>query len=415
METKKIHNGFWVAIGAFASIFFVGSGVKVFLLFLPEFERIGFSIGTVSSLSVLAPVSVFVSGMFVSKVLKKIGVKLTMLIGMLLMATAYFLFSIAINPLVISISFVCMGISVTFSSYTPATILINRWFDSKRALVLSIVFMGMSVGSAMYSAIAGWLLDNYNFQVTSIVIALMIIVFASIPIFLFVKESPEKLGQVPYSKGEKKTAKAQGKIQLLDYSTKQASKTFAFWRIVIITLIAAATLATIQSYLPAHLQFEGMAPIASSRIYSIMMLASAPSTILGGFIAEKYSTKIFILYTALLLIAGTALIIIVPTSFGIMVFAALAVGIAYPLCNITPSLLMNDTFSKKTFDGLIGILQASMAAAAGILFPAVGFAYEYFNSYKVPLWGLIALIAIMIIFTLTKTNKKNVTRSPREH
>lgn len=362
------------------------------------------SLTIVSLASVAATVAIFVSGLYIGKIIRSLGMKRMMLLGCALMAAAYLQFAVA-NPVILFSGFICLGIATTLCGYTPASLIITNWYDKGRALALSVVFTGMTLGTALYSSLCGVLLTEYGMKATALIIGGCVLCLGFPAIALLVKEAPpEASGANTQTPSEEKPGKV--KAGVLDISEQEAGKTPLFLLILFVTLLAAGLLSTVQSYIPSHLQNEGMSILHSSQIYSVMMLVGTFGTILGGILADRFGTRAFILYTSALSFAATWLLIFYPTSQSVMLLAAAMMGLAYPLCTVTPSLLMSDTFGQRACTGLLGLVQASTFVSIGIFFPATGFLYRRQGTYRWAFTLINLLMVVMVVSAMAATSDK---------
>ncbi|MGN1016870.1 MAG: MFS transporter [Faecousia sp.] len=123
-------------------------------------------------------------------------------------------------------------------------------------------------------------------------------------------------------------------------------------------------------------------------------------------LADRFGTRAFILYTSALAWIATWLLIFLPTNPGAMYLAAGMMGLAYPLCTVTPSLLMSDTFGQRACTGLLGLVQASTFVSIGIFFPAAGFLYRAQGSYRWAFTLINLLMVVMVAAAMAATSEK---------
>ena len=395
-------------ICVFLSLFLVTSGSKIFTLFFTEFEKNGIPITVVSIASVVVTATIFVTGLYIGKVIARLGIRKTMILGCILMALSFVMFAISTIPSLFA-GFLFLGGGTTFCGYTPASLIISNWYGKKKGLALSAVFTGMSLGASFYSYVAGILLTKWGLRGTGFCVSVFILVTGLPILFLAIREKPDVDPDAAdeLAAGTDVSAKSTQKdLLLLDVSPKTAGKTALFAVIMVVVLLSSGVVSTVQSYIPSHLQAEGLDTIGASRIYSLMMLVGTLGTLLGGFIADKKGTRTFILYTSVVFFIGTWLLIFCPQQMGLLYVAAVLMGLSYPLCSMTPTLLMADTFGKEAYSGLLGIVQASTFASIGVFFPLTGVLYRVNGSYKMAYVILNLLMIVSIIFTLIATSRK---------
>ena len=389
----------------FLTLFLVTSGSKIFTLFFTEFEKNGIPMAVVSAASIVVTATIFLTGLSIGKVIQKIGIRGTMVLGCVLMALAFVMFAVSTVP-TLFLGFLCLGGGTTYCGYTPASLIISNWYGAKKGLALSAVFTGMSLGASFYSYAAGLLLAKWGLWGTGLCVGVFILV-AGLPILLiFLREAPEA--------GPETSAPAStGKMPrgpVLEIPAAQARKTRIFWLIMAVVLLSSGVVSTIQSYIPSHLQAEGLSALQASRVYSLMMLVGTLGTLLGGFLSDQKGTRFFILYTSAAFFIGAWLLVLSPRSMPALYAAAALMGLAYPLCSMTPSLLLSDTFCREAYTGLLGIAQASTFASIGFFFPLTGILYQASGSYRLPYVLLNLLMLLNMALTLAATSRRRRAR-----
>lgn len=388
-----------VMLGLFLMLFIVASGSKTYILMFSQLEARGFSMSFISICALLTTIAVFVSGMVLHKVTGRLGIRRTMLLGGILMAAAYLLIAFSEGAYALVIAVLLMGVSTTFSGYTPVSIILRKWFTASYGITVSIVFTGMTFGTSFYSLLYGKLVSKFSFSSTLAILALLPIILPIVVDRFLVIECPETVGLKPYNEiGQQRSKKNADRIELLP---EQARKTGLFWYIIVLIFLLGGAVATAQSFIPAYLEHAGLPLERASYVYSVMMLLAAPASLLGGYIADRFSVRTFLLSTGLAYIFGMILLLIAGNSYVLMFVMAVLMGTAYPCGSLTPSLLMNDSFGTKAYDGLLGIVQATSFISIGIMFMMAGAAYDKLHSYTgvfiaLAVTGMVALVAVLL-------------------
>jgi MFS family permease len=171
---------------------------------------------------------VFISGIIIDK----IRVKRMLLLGSFLLAITLVGYSYIHNKYEAYIAHFFLGISLITSGSISCIILVSTWFNQKRGLALGIVLVGTSLGSAIFSPLNTYLLQENGWRNSFLILSIFptIIFFF---ILFFVKNSPSDIGI--YALGGTQNGKKYLQKDLLNQGMtyKEATKTHLFWLICI--------------------------------------------------------------------------------------------------------------------------------------------------------------------------------------
>ena len=152
MGAKKFYG--WISASVCFLIVFFVTGVaaltfNIFTIPVTEYydiSRTAYSI-TSSISSVLGAVFYFCYGPLV----KKIGVKRSILGGLILLSLSYWLFASGFGVWTLYAKAIISGVSGVFVSTSVLTQIINNWFNEKRGLVIGVVCAASGIFSLKFS------------------------------------------------------------------------------------------------------------------------------------------------------------------------------------------------------------------------------------------------------------------------
>jgi len=90
------------------------------------------------------------------------------------------------------------------SSYTNMAVL-GRWFEKKRGRAIGIADVGTAVGAAVFVPVAQWLILHFDWRHTFQFFAFIFLIILVFPNWIFMRASPEEMGQLPDSRQNQKT------------------------------------------------------------------------------------------------------------------------------------------------------------------------------------------------------------------
>ena len=79
----------------------------------------------------------------------------------------------------------------------PAQAAVTRWFRRRRGMALSLVTMGISSGGVVMVPLTQVMLDRYGWRFALGAIGVGILLVMLPPVFLFMRDYPEQVGQSP--------------------------------------------------------------------------------------------------------------------------------------------------------------------------------------------------------------------------
>lgn len=411
---KKSIRPWLAAAGSFLLLFTsVGLGANGMTLFyIPVaadlgFTQTGFSLYyTIALLSGMLVYPLF--GRFYTKHPEKM--KLSMLIAGVITLLCFFLYSRSNTLMEFYIISVFRGVCNSALSTVPATMIINSWFSEKRSLMVSISFMGSSLGGLAYTQISKAVMAAYGWSaaywVSGFVGFLTVVI-----VLLITAVSPTSVGQKPY--GYKEGDEKSDPAQLWGVDSGKALKSAVFWIFGFGIFLAAGVTMGMQQYMTSTLQVDfGHSGEIASRAYSVFMVFICLGKIVVGWMYDRFNIKVGILYGSILIIASL-LCMVIGLSPVWMVFAfAVLFGLGNMNSTVTATTVTTNIFGLKDYGTIFGFI--SMFVTSGMsLGPLVAAAiFDGTGSYT-GAWTL--FLAVMVIATLMQLTAAAMSKKLREN
>lgn len=181
-----------VAIGAMFSL-------AVFLE--PMSAETGWSRAGISAAMTLDFLIMGVAGFFWGWASDRVGPRPVVLAGALLLGAGLLVASRATSLLTFQLGF---GILVGLSAgafFAPMIAAVTGWFDTRRALAVSLVSAGMGMAPMTMTPLAGWLITTTDWR-TAMAVMGLVAWGLLVPAALFVRAAPAVPGEVPVEAGE---------------------------------------------------------------------------------------------------------------------------------------------------------------------------------------------------------------------
>ena len=416
MESTKKFFGYKASLGAFLVIF-VNLGIctclGVFLASIAEY--IGWDVGTVAILGTLNTVGNIFLSLVVVQVVKKIGVRWTMLISIIACAlhiTLYTFTTPGQNPGSLALMYIgglIASVAITFGSHAVCTSLVAEWFADThgREKVTGMVVSGAGFGAAIWVFFAGQLLANFSWQDSYHIMAIVGLVIGLVAVFIFIR-TPKQVGQEPkgleLARQEAKVAEGQ---ELPGVTRKQALKTASFWLLCIGMVLAIAGASGFISYNATYWQSMGMDITESANWNAAWLILSAVIMLFVGNMFKKIGGKGFTIYVSVAFALACVFMILWGNQLQtyLVIITIIFGALGYPLCAAYPTLVTHSMFGPRDIGAIVG---TSMAAVyiGQMLGPLTLTAFLPMGWTTVwAIWAIMAIIGMVILLIV-------VTKSP---
>ncbi|MGE5343673.1 MAG: CynX/NimT family MFS transporter [Candidatus Omnitrophota bacterium] len=345
----------------------------------------------------------FVSPLAAS-VAKKVGERVTISIGLLMIMTGALLMSFIGNT---SGGYMAgfgliIGTGSAFATVLPIQTLITRWFERKRALATGVVLSAGGFSGIVSSLMVNHIIKstNGNWKLAWIMIASLMGLITLVA-FFFIKNTPEELGQVPdgsvNSQNDSNRAQKQTKPKVYQtpesWGLKEALGTRALW----LTLLAAAA-QFIGYYLclnhgMIHLMDVGISNDLAALSPGILLFASIGGRLLSGALGDHIEPRFIIMTGLMLTLIGCIALMNAVSPFLVYVYAV-TVGLGFGLVYVCLFTMLGNYFGTVNIRSFLGFL-IPIVTLFGASAPLVGgIIKDRTGSYAMALTGTVVIAAV---------------------
>ena len=197
-QTKKF-PGRWVLGACFTLLTFSsGLGFYGLAVYLQAFSReLGWSVSSISLATTLFFLVGGISGVWIAKFIAKHDVRIMVLGGATLAATALFSMRFVEQKWQLFVVYGFYALGWSASGMGPVTTVVTRWFHVRRASALAIASTGLSMGGIVVTPFIKWTLDSQGIRNGSPWLAL-IWFLGTVPVTLFLLRAfPQPYGWLP--------------------------------------------------------------------------------------------------------------------------------------------------------------------------------------------------------------------------
>jgi len=380
-SNPRIFYGWFVVAGTFA-VTFVGFGCAyTFSAFLPSLQHdFAASRGSISLVFSLAGFLYFALGVVSGPLADRFGPRRLAVIGMLLTGAGLAAASAARSLTEVYAAYglgVGLGIG---TSYVPVLGAMQQWFVRQRGLASGLGVAGIGVGTLVMPPVAAALIEVVGWREAYLVLGIFA---ASVGggLALLIENDPADRGLGPDGDPPQAGAKPP---HLVTAKLAEAMHSTRF-----IGLCAACLIGSFGVFVPfVHLVpyalDHGVAQSAAVLLLGAVGVGSTAGRFFLGGLADRLGRS----FSLLLMVAGMALafaVWLMATSLWPLAAFALLFGLFYGGWVALMPAVVADYFPGRNIGGVLGILSLSIAFGTLIGPSAAGFAYDFSQSYTVPI------------------------------
>jgi MFS family permease len=363
----------WIIVAAGGTLGCVAIGglfsLPVFLR--PIAQDTGWSTTGISTAMTLAFVALALGSIAWGYLSDRVGPRIVVLAGSLLLTTGLALASLATSLLAFQLLF---GVVVGFSAaaiFAPMMACVTGWFDTRRSLAVSLVSAGMGMAPMTMSPLAAWLVQGHDWR-TSLQIIAALVAIIMVPVALLVRRPPA-LAQAA-------SAAATDAAHEPTLSVGRAMRSAPFLILVLTSFLSCATHSGPIFHTVSYAVTCGIPLMAAVSIYSLEGLAGMGGRLVFGLLGDRFGAA-RILVLALLAQAIVVLGYVYARELGSFYTVAALFGFTYAGVMPLFAVIARENFPLRMMGTVIG--GTTMASSLGMALGPVlgGLIYDTFSSY----------------------------------
>lgn len=400
-KKPNVFYGYWIVVVAFLCLFIMsGCAFYGFSLFVKPIQAdFGWSRGDIMTAFTIFCLVQGVTAPFIGRVVDHYGARKVIPIGALITGLGFVFLSLMHNLWYYYVGWAVVGIGMAAIGPVPATTVVSNWFQKKRGLAIGIMSTAVGAGGlALSPLVGGYLIPNFGWGTSYLVLALLTWVLI-IPLALLVmKTKPADIGLYPDGI---ETPEAVSVTEALPSASsrltlRMALATSTFWLIAISFLANGFSQLGITLSQVPHLEDIGFPVATAATALGVVGLGSTIGKFGFGWLCDLIRAKYaFSIGLGLQLVGIIILINVEPawpqaTIWLYAIILGLGVGSWLPAM----SMLISTNFGLASYGAIFGIitLVQSIGGATGPLM--AGYMYDAMNTYD---WAFIIFLALCAV------------------
>jgi sugar phosphate permease len=406
----RVFHGWLIVAIAFCSQFITaGTGGYTFGQFItPLSQSFRWSVGLVSSMSFTRAITSMFVAPLVGWLTDRMGSRTVMVAGTLIAGGAFVLASLVAEPIVFYIIFsVVVSIGYNMVGGVPVQAVVTRWFRRQRGMALSLASTGISVGGIVMVPLTQVLLDSAGWRFTLGAIGAGVLIVMLPPVLLYMRDYPEQMGLHPDGLQSEPTAEtgasarpgpATARIDERVWTTREILTAPNFWKQAIGYMFAFGMLQVTLIYQFPFIVNHGFDNGTAALIVSGYATCAAISRFGWGYLADRLPVQFVAVASIWLAAIGVAFLIFGTDLTAIWLYAIIG-GSGISGLAALQSMVTAESFGRRSFGTVAGLLNPMNQLTAAIAVPFTGFMYDATGAYSLAL-AIVSLLAVAASLSL---------------
>ncbi len=360
--------------------------------------------------------------------INRFGIRLTMVAGILLVGSGAVVMAAAVHTALEA--FLVLALVVGFGAALSGTmgpqVGVARWFHAKRGRAMSLFFTCSGIGGFLAVPLLNGVISRFGgdwrsawwFMAAMSVVSLLLAA-------LFVRESPEQMGQEPDGGA---TESAESRAAALESKpTRGAFKTTEDWTLRetlrspvlwMLTITYVGFFMGFFMYLAhgiIHLEGLGHSPAAAAQSLALVMLASVLGQFAVATLGDRIEMRFIFAFAVALFGVGIVLATHATSNFALYPYA-ICMGAGFGASYTCLATIQTNYFGPKVYPALLGITIPVGTILGGVGPVIAGWFYDSYHSYT-QIFFIVAAIcfasALLLLFAKPPIRRSAVALQSR--
>lgn len=297
---------------------------------------------------------------------------------------------------------IVIGFCQCFISFLIVPHLMNVWFKKSCGLALGIACCGTSIGSGVFQALSGALINSLGYKPAYQILAVIAWILSGPIAFLIVKSKPEDIGLTAYGQEEYNKLIREGKLSgNTGFTLREAAKMPIFYILMLVIIFLTMGI-SFQMQLTTFLLSKGLSIITASSLSGISIsVGGVIGNLVAGSLNDRYGVRVGIITSILIGCAGLLLCL---SGFGGIsrLFIGVALfGFIQTMIDMSGSLLTRTVFGIRDFDQIYAYICIWIPLTTAVSAYVYSFLYTAAGTYDSAVWlafGCSIAAAILIFY-----------------
>ena len=409
LNPRRVFYGWWIVMSGFLLMLFsTGVGFYGFSAFV---NPIADSVAGGSRAVVATAVSIQraesgILGPIMGFLVDRIGPRIILISGFVIGGAGFILVSMTQTIPQFYAAYIFLALGLGAGSFLIVSTAVTNWFNRMRGRALGLLFLGPGFAGFLVLGIVE-LIDAFGWRSTlaGIGVAMWII---CIPLALIMRRAPEAYGQRPDGDPPEENASGQpvqltgggvpvGEASLI--GVRSVLRSVSYYQYVVALGIQQMGFSALVIFQIPALQTFGLSDREAGLAVLIWTVGGLPGRLASGFLADKFDKR-FVLAAAFIMQLVGVYFFLTTTSMTGAILYGVTHGIGWGMTTPSRLALQGELWGRAIFGRLMGI-QTGTSAIGSILSPIfVGWWFDTYDDYRMPLLLLFLPLFICIALVL---------------
>lgn len=396
MKTKIFYG--WVIVAATTVTYFVGGGTRAGFFGVslkPLSQEFGWSRGSIAGAASLGSVQGSFVGPIVGFLSDKYGPRIVMMTGFVISTVGFLLLSVVHSLWLFYFSYVAL-ITLGFGAVQlPGQAAVGNWFRRKRARAFSILTTGFALGGAVLTPVIAWLVSNYGWRTTSVIIGVTSGAIGML-VTALIRRNPEQYGYKPDGESvdtvptppvgasvPKSHNRGEATAPEVDFTVREVLRTRAFWYIGIGSGLAQLVTGSVMIHTIPLLTDRGVSAQVAANYVGLAFFWGLVGRIMWGAVGDFLPKRYLLALAVIIQSIGTFILAYATTNIHLHLYALLY-GVGQGIVPVGFA-IRGEYFGRKRFATVGGLMQG-FGTLGGVIGPIyAGWAFDVTKSYTAAL------------------------------
>ena len=299
------------------------------------------------------------------------------------------------------------GCSAAFWMYIATPTMVNRWFVKHNGTVIGVIGVMTSLVGAIMSPIYGGIIADpeQGWRTARIIQGVLLIVVCGGVTIALTRESPEKMGVLPWGTGMedapgKVVEKKPWDVEPHEGATRaQAMKSPALWLLGIMAGLFVISASFIQQIARYASTVEELAAIGAFAV-SVAMYSSIVGKFGLGWISDHFGARVSGVVAGITGLLGPVIMLMAGGQQMMFLVGVAFFGFGYSALNVVPPMTCRQAFGNVDYANVFSIVATMLNVFSGFSALIYAGVYDMTGSYNGSFYMMIVMYILVILLSL---------------
>jgi predicted MFS family arabinose efflux permease len=300
-----------------------------------------------------------------------------------------------------------IGVGAGAGSVGVAAAVANRWFMTRRGLVMGLLTAANATGQLIFLPVLAALAQNHGWRSVSITVTLAVVAMMPV-VALLLPERPSAIGLVPYGATEQvaNVAGSRNPFSVAMHGLRRGVRSVDFWLLTVsFAICGLSTNGLIGTHLIAYCVDHGIPQVTGASFLASFGIFNMIGATASGWFTDRYNPRVLLFWYFGL--RGLSLVVLPFTPFDVFSLSAFALfyGLDW-IATVPPTFaLTNAVFGRKDAPVMMSWIYAGHQVGGAVAAVGAGAVRGLTGSYLLAFLtsGLACLLASLLVLRIARS------------